>query len=135
MNISPQFVPLEIAKLLKEKGFDVKTSRYYNTLSNRLLIENDPIFPVQNHNGKFTDPKDLVYSAPEVWQVVEWLYYEHHIWIKVDCDFICFDVAILRPDNDPIYLISTLGDMTEYTFTSSYDAYLGAIDYVLNKLI
>lgn len=77
MNTSVNF---EIAKLLKEKGFDVKTTGSYVDTTPFSENENDFVeyFFEQNHNEK-----EHRVSAPTIAEVVMWLYEKHDIYINV----------------------------------------------------
>lgn len=72
-------VSSEIAKLLKEKGFDEPC---------KLCVEDGDERPLPFNCGNTIHRNSLhpYYSAPTISDVVMWLYEEHGIWIKVDCD-------------------------------------------------
>jgi len=73
-------VNFEIAKLLKEKEFDVKTTDSYVDTTPFSENENDFVeyFFKQNHNEK-----EHRVSAPTIAEVVMWLYEKHGIWIYI----------------------------------------------------
>jgi len=94
MNIKSTYVSFEQARLLKEKGFNVSLYNFYYQeneksnpfLSNGMEYESDrdckwdwnsSIIPYPN------DAKGIYHSAPEQWQVVEWLRLNHGIWVYV----------------------------------------------------
>lgn len=154
MNIQPAYVTFEQAKWLKEKGFDIPTTHYYfedgefkehsligtngyygepyefnleefyeNWNDNWLTKKNgDRCFGCSKERGYFK-----TYSAPEQWQVVEWLRIEKSIWIYV-----------IRSGNQfyPIYQDKS-GDkheIMEFYYTPQ-EAYSAAFDYILTNLI
>jgi len=132
MEIKPHYVTFEQAKLLKEKGFDLKLFTYYKRTG--FLFNQSPNYEQNPNNWNGSSYIDC-YSAPEYWQVIEWLLIVHNIWIDVSYDFIVFDITIVHPDREPIYLLSTVGGATTYLFTTLEEAYSGAFDYILNNLI
>ncbi len=128
MEIKPTYVTFEQAKLLKEKGFDVDTEHHYN-------IDGEQYKPI------FTST-DI--SAPEQWQVIEWLRVNHSIDLQAICNYgvlgrtyrmgIIFinkekevDTVFLRPMDTPFEFIE---------FNSPQEAYSAAFDYIKeNKLV
>jgi hypothetical protein len=128
-----------IAKLLKEKGFDIPVRNYYLLKEkgkflhegfddeywgdNRIVNWNDGISPIKPFQGFI--------SAPTIAEVLMWLYEKHKIWISVDAPHKllkswCFEAYKI---NDEITLIE------KSLFNSPTEAYEAAIDYVLNNLI
>lgn len=69
--ITEDYVSFEIAKLLKEKGFDEYTSMVYN--------QNGSFMP----NGAIEDTYQTFYSAPTLQMVMKWLREVHNINISV----------------------------------------------------
>jgi hypothetical protein len=131
MEIKPNYVTFEQAKLLVKKGFDVFTNAFYQ--ENGVLIDDIEGIPY-NYICK-----QLI--APEQWLVIEWFRLKYKIEIY------------LRPERN-----SNLGITTYYygidkicttnhlesinvvdLFNSKYptpqETYSAAIDYVLNNLI
>jgi hypothetical protein len=128
-------ITFEIAKLLKDKGFDEKCSHYY--------IDNFQNF---KHDGKLYKtglPNDWdndnilqfvkrtnqphLCNAPTVAEVLMWLYEKHGIWICVDID-----------EDDGNIICAARGKKVTYVddnFNSPTEAYLKAITYVLNNLL
>jgi hypothetical protein len=139
MEIKPTYVTFEQAKLLKEKGFDVECNSYYNFhepkqngLRGLVTPKEHKTGIYQDHNGEIEDD-DLICSAPEQWQVVEWLWVNRGIWVWV------------RPykdhaadNNDPIQHQMNVyknGVTVSKEFNSHEEAYSAAFDYILNNLI
>lgn len=133
-KIKPIYITLEQAKKLKEKGFDVVTEYNYSEVYG--FIKNINSLKHSDGNNRFA-------SAPEQWQVVEWLRINHGIWIKVDHfitteNTINWDFEIDRVDTD----IDERGNYiplksfeSDRNFISPQEAYSAAISYVLENLI
>jgi len=68
-------VTFEIAKLLKEKGFDNESCDYYN-IDGELRYDSE--FPSLQCTKYFD-----YYDAPTIAEVVMWIYEKHGIWISV----------------------------------------------------
>jgi hypothetical protein len=105
-KIEPTYVTREQAKWLKEKEFDLPTYAYYSGL-------NFYTGEYKNHSqttiGDTPMHKMLIgyISAPEQWQVVEWLRVNHGIWIELrmgkDSNSVWFDYDIfstIKPRKD-----------------------------------
>jgi hypothetical protein len=147
MNIQPTCVSFEQAKWLKEKGFDEETLYFYNQQGK--IHDLEDVFNYGGEGGMFiTDwykkynsnqgyVKD-VYSAPEQWQVVEWLRVNRGIWIQVNISkYGMFYCNIL--ENQPTKnidvpmsyeMICQLND-----FKAPQEAYSAAFDYIINHLL
>jgi hypothetical protein len=118
-EIKPTYVTFEQAKWLKEKGFDEQLPSIY--LDGKLEILRSPI-----SNKEFMTSRS--YSAPEQWQVVEWLRINHGIWVWV------------RPykdhaadNNDPIQHqmnVYKRGVTVSKEFNSHEEAYSASFDYI-----
>jgi len=125
-EIKPTYVTREQAKWLKEKEFDLPTYAYYSGL-------NFYTGEYKNHSqttiGDTPMHKMLIgyISAPEQWQVVEWLRVNHGIWIEViETDlFQKYFFQIKRKDNTRL---------KDGDFNSPQEAYSAAFDYILAKL-
>ncbi len=121
MEIKPTYVSFEQAKLLKDKGFDLPVRVVYKNKDGW----EEAIGVPYNYNY-FKD----IQSAPEQWQVIEWLRVNHGIWIYL----------IPAEDNKNVYKPFFRGEnikdlhLTEF-FNSPQEAYSAAFDYILNKLI
>lgn len=78
-------VTFDIAKLLKEKGFDIITSCRYNLQGEFLdasqLLDNLDKFESFNDWLKHKD--EILYKCPDISDVVDWLLEKHNIWISV----------------------------------------------------
>lgn len=131
-EIKPTYVTREQAKWLKEKEFDLPTYAYYSGL-------NFYTGEYKNHSqttiGDTPMHKMLIgyTSAPEQWQVIEWLRVNHGIHIE-----------ILLEENKPwnkfYYRIMKIGQYFSLSHDGIYsetpqEAYSAAFDYILNNLI
>lgn len=156
MNTSVSF---ELAKLLKEKGFDKPVHQYYQFIrdlssekdktwqfvnSSFLVRESDAtMFPDEGKNGievcaysdrlyrdfNFKTSDDFV-SAPTIAEVIMWLYERHDIWTEVNLGDYGFYWALMSKERNNIA-------ESEYKikFNSPAKAYEAAIEYCLTKLV
>ena len=118
-------VNFELAKLLKEKGFDKPCIACYDKcdmLSS--YVEN--VFEPKNYNTS-----SFVKSAPTIAEVVMWLYEKHGIWISIDMvyeeDQTGFWYCIRESKIDDIAVQSE-------EYNSPTEAYEAAIEYTLKNL-
>jgi len=127
MEIKPSYVTFELAKLLKKNGFDIPVRCYYR-ITGFGVIDYDMAI---NHNDdeKQETAGGMTYvSAPEQWQVVEWILSKYEIWVYVTPSFgkWRYDLKFLN-SNDIIYI-------TQSNYLTSQEAYSAAFDYVLNNV-
>ena len=138
-EIKPTYVTFEQAKLLKEKGFDIKlkdwwisanphvVKAYYNKFDDIESKGHEEMILSKEHHSESYN----VLHAPayEQWQVVEWLRVNHGIWINVT----------IAQETKWEYIIGDIEtfDSLYYSpmFNSPQEAYSAAFDYVLNNLI
>ena len=116
MNI---LVSFELAKLLKEKGFEERTKSY---------TEDGKLVTISLTIRRFNLEK-VYYPSPTIAEVVMWLYEKHEIWIEVSLDLSntqMFDYEIQKKH----FL-----KLSEERFNSPTEAYEAAIEYTLNNLI
>jgi hypothetical protein len=112
-------VSFEIAKLLKEKGFD---------LTPYLAIDNEN---PKNLNSNY-NPREYQswYFNLTIAEVVMWLYEKHEIWIEV-----------VKPVRQKLFRfnVDNKDNINEFTsvvcFNSPTEAYKAGIEYTLNNLI
>jgi len=114
-------VNIEIAELLKEKGYDIPCYHYY--YKNKLDSSSKDNW--NDLNG---------YSAPTIAEVVMWLYEKYGVWIDVSLN------QYSKPkDLQWMYSIVFTQDCTyshsPKSFNSPTEAYEAAILYTLNNLI
>ena len=109
-------VSFEIAKSLKEKGFDLPCRLLYK--SEKELEEG---IGVDYDWNRFDS-----YSAPTIVEVVMWLYEKHGIWISV---------LQHTKNGKGVYFESFVNSMTFSGYNSPTKAYEAAIEYTLKNLI
>ena len=122
-------VSLEIAKLLKEKGFNEEVRDYYEEKDGTFYYSQyfrDNISINEKHNGFVT--------APTIAEVVMWLYEKHGIWINVTSDYNRFRTWQYRITNRN-KMIGKDGIIYNEGFNSPTKAYSQAIEYTLKNLI
>jgi hypothetical protein len=129
-EIKPTYITFEQAKWLKEKGFKIGSNRGY--------LPNGELSYSQYASLCYNDEEDYPtrYSAPEQWQVVEWLRVNHGIWVESlhrgDMGDFIFKVVELNENNwkkHPHYIHNE-------GFNSPQEAYSAAFDYIKdNNLI
>jgi hypothetical protein len=134
MKIEPTYITFEQAKWLQEKGFDVPTYGYYNGL-NFYLGE------YKNHSqttiGDTPMHKRLIgyVSAPEQWQVVEWLRVNHGIWVSpgiITLNGVAkWFARYFKVVNGLLEIPKDIDD----NFDTPQEAYSALFDYILKELI
>lgn len=149
MNIQPTYVTFEQAKLLKEKGFNKLVRQHYKQYPTDNLERVERIYSGALYDWNSKEAQEgwngIVTSAPEQWQVVEWLrvnhgifiglelvdntkefYYQPNVWTMKDKEY---------HDEDMINQAKMICKWKEWQFNSPQEAYLAAFDYILNNLI
>jgi len=129
-------VSFPLAKVLKEKGFDLSTERFYPKPKCKLfgIDEHGRHYPIVNKTQTYFKGKAAVlkeenyYDAPTIADVVMWLYESHKIWISVD------------PDNDItdtwFHTITHGKSVTVFgDYSSLTEAYEAGIEDVLINMI
>ena len=124
MKIEPRYVTFEQAKWLKEKGFDLPTLNWYHR-GNKKFNTNDLLFSI----NKLTDN----YSAPEQWQVCEWLLINHGIWIDVTLSSDFKFLNLIRDIKNPNTHLGIARVNDSSFFNSPQEATSAAFDYILTK--
>ena len=130
-------VKFELAKLLKLKGFDLVTRRFYPKPKCKLfgLDEQGRTYPIVNKTRTYYIDEAAVlkeenaYYAPTIAKVIMWLYEKHGIWIY----------AFRHNFDKEFYWSIDTKNEDEFTsddnFNSPTEVYEAAIDYTLNNLI
>ena len=121
-KIEPTYVIFEQAKWLKEKGFDVPTKAFYDLYNNPNNKELSYSVP-----DNWNDYKS--YSAPEQWQVVEWLRLNHGIWVSVSVEDDKWFYGVKKIFNQYDVISNVI------PYKSPQEAYSAAFDYIFNNLI
>lgn len=114
-------VTFEIAKLLKEKGFNIIGDNFYTpdtkTLMNSIWFDDEKVYK----HGEI--------SAPTIAEVLVWLYEKYGIWITIQPDMID------RPK--VLTWMSTIhpNDYNKFAHDGYKECYLSSIEYILKNLI
>lgn len=116
------FVSYDIAKKLKEKGFDGKVSAYYK--------DTNKIFNTSNASN--LNILTGAHSAPTISQVLKWLREEKRIevnacWDNIDAQWIGYASEMDKPD--------LVGYYTPIDYDSYEQAAFAGVEYVLDNLI
>jgi hypothetical protein len=154
--MEPAYVTFEQAKWLKEKGFNLDSKkgfddtervvsfgrkRDYYLLSD--IYYNNDLLPYKENVPHY--PKTFICTAPEQWQVIEWLRVKHGIWVTSNPlgdkkDWVRWDYKILDLKNSNClidYEMSQLNksyeELLRNSFNSPQEAYSAALDYIKNN--
>jgi hypothetical protein len=121
-------VSFELAKLLKEKGFNIPQLYFY--------IDGDISWKVDNTRCR--NQIEGEYAAPTIAEVVMWLYEKHEIWVQVSVSrYGKFYCNVLKKENTKSLNNPTSWEMQVQLndFNSPTEAYEAAIKYTLENLI
>ena len=120
-------VSFELAKALKEKGFDRKCASFYDLISSN-QIDGAPL-------GNYNLTKQSV-SIPTIATVVMWLYEKHKIWIGVTPKPYSHFLTHWRWEHmSTDYSTRNCGWKKVTDYMTPTEAYEAAILYILNNLI
>jgi hypothetical protein len=128
-EIKPTYVTFEQAKRLKEKGFDIEC---------KMCVEEGDERPLPFNCGNTIHKNSLhpYYSAPEQWQVVEWLLQTYKIDVDVSAN------RVLHTEKAKGYIAEIYTPkvcVPNWELGGNHknreEAYSAAFDYVLNNLI
>lgn len=134
-------VNFELAKALKEKGFDKRCSNFYTNSRCKMfgIDEHGRYYPIKNKaktlwisgHAATLDSKH-VYYAPTIAEVVMWLYEKYEIWIEVRFlqSFKTFYFELTNVNN-----LKGMTSKGENHYNSPTEAYESAIEYTLKNLI
>lgn len=142
MEINPTYVTFEQAKLLKEKEFNEGCNRAYDGSECLYYSDNE----TKNTYNIFNRNLSTAYSAPEQWQVVEWLSLKG-IEVSAQINFYnrksklgyyytidkFNEEGIHNGEDYDIDQFKLIGD--KKGFNTRQEAYSAAFDYVLKNLI
>ena len=122
------FVPLEVAKLLKEKGFNEYCGAYYH-LNWDDMTEEECFEIASDHDFKNGNNEYRV-GAPTLYEAQKWLREEHNIHIRIDC----------WGENDWCYILyeftkGSVHKVVNYSYQCYYNSYEDALkDGILEAL-
>lgn len=137
-------VDFEIAKLLKEKGFDNDDCQniYYCDFEEGFELDE---LQVSDRMLKEPEVEEFDYLAPKISTVIDWIYNKHGVWILVDWmtrikPYNSGFYSHLRGTNKPLnqdnfISINNTKSPGYEVFNSPKEAYIEAIKYVLTKMI
>lgn len=140
MNIPVSF---ELAKLLKEKGFDKHTLHFYTTPNSKMfgIDEHGRYYPIKNKSKSLWITGQVaafriqnIYQAPTIAEVVMWLLEKYHIWIFIQPQTLIGLYKDRKADNW-YYTIIHCDRINSNYYRSPTEAYEAAIEYTLNNLI
>ena len=132
--IKERYVNLEVAKLLRDKGFNEKCVRIYN-INNGLIFEN-----YDTCNSELPETNELV-TAPTQQMACDWIEETFNISIEVYVIIIgytvCFRYALQDPNtaSDIIQDYMSFGDNSDGSWSSKELAYNAVLKYVLTNLV
>ena len=129
-------VSFEIAKLLKEKGFDIPCWSYYSSLNLYTFELGD----WNNHTIGDTSMHKRnagYYSAPTIVEVVMWLYEKHGIWINGGLYAHLGNVSKFQftIESQKSKSTNSIVQLNINPFNSPAEAYEAAIEYTLKNLL
>ena len=142
--IAEDYVSFEIAKLLKEKGFDGECQGYYEVptkLSSQKDVRKQLNALPKNWNEYNKECVVCEYiSIPTHQMALKWLREVHKIYIAVNvgCDvdnenYVFYSPMIVKLNNKSVEYIESFGEDDE--FDSNEKAVEAALDYILKNLI
>lgn len=126
-------VSFELAKLLKEKGFNKETERVYGQIFKDTYGLVPFSFTEMDEESGFKDAD--YFLAPTVAQVIMWLYEKHEIWIT---DFLFYKGkhnALIYKNIGYGLELSSIKNNLHGPYNSPTEAYEAAIKYTLQNLI
>lgn len=121
-------VSFEIAKLLKEKGFDEPCRYVHDTWNN----VKDWLEDGEGEHRNSHQNRSVYYSAPTIAEVVVWLYEKHGLWIVVNVNIMgswYFEHFDLKEKRNAQF------KPTDTHYDSPTEAYEAVIEYTLKNLI
>ena len=128
-EIKPTYATFEQSKWLKDKGFDIPTLYCYLE-DGTIQYSSGDEFDSESYNHNSWDN----YSMAEQWQVVEWLFLNHHLWVSVDNLIDNKFYFSIRYTNTSNYASRT--GCNEDGYNSPQEAYSAAFDFIKqNSLI
>lgn len=130
--IEEAYCSFEVAKLLKEKGFDEPCECFYDTENNDVSIVNGWM---DISNSELEEREIVCYSAPTHQMAMAWLREKYGIFIAInndDLDFNwqCYDLINRGSTLDPKILSESYGGFKHYE-----EAVEAALKYCLENLL
>ena len=115
-----KLVPFEIAKKLKDKGFNRPTM---------FLYDDDGILGALTDMFAPAPSENTFYRAPNIYEVLEWLREEKDLHVRMSVYWIgwCFDITDMNQNSKFIY-------MSECEYRKFEQAALAGINYALDLI-
>ena len=136
--IKERYVNIEVAKLLRDKGFDEECIKTYNINNGQMYIGGESC------NSEFTDISEMI-TAPTQSMACDWVEETFNISIEVWVGIIGYRIEILNALKNPNIAASSIihdfnddalcGDNSDGSWSSKELAYNEALKYVLTNLI
>ena len=136
--IKERYVNIEVAKLLRDKGFDEECIKTYNISNGQMYIGGETC------NSEFTDIEEMI-TAPTQSMACDWIEETFNISIEVYVGIIGYRIEILYALKDPNIASSIIihdfddntlcGDNSDGSWSSKETAYNETIKFVLTNLI
>ena len=136
--IKERYVNIEVASLLRDKGFDEECIKTYNISNGQMYIGGESC------NSEFTDISEMI-TAPTQAMACDWIEETFNISIEVWVGIIGYRIEILNALKDPNIAASSIihdfnddtlcGDNSDGSWSSKELAYNEALKYVLTNLI
>lgn len=137
--ITEDYVSLETAKLLKDKGFRCATNRYYNAQYDEIRTTSDT-FMMNWNDAKYMKHLGMegAVAIPTLQMAAKWLREEHNLSIDNTCSirgFYCSVVRIVKDKSGRIIDVEDSADWeTSYckTFEEAFDK---ALKFCLERML
>ena len=134
--IKERYVNIEVAKLLRDKGFDEECIKTYNISNGQMYIGGESC------NSEFTDISEMI-TAPTQAMACDWIEETFNISIEVWVGIIGYGVSISYALKDSNIASNDVnhkddmpcGDNSDGSWSSKELAYNEALKYVLTNLI
>lgn len=137
-----EFVPFELAKKLKEKGFSCEMPfAMYNEIGQFYLLTTSAPYQVCESGYKYREYYDYEdfdeheYVAPTISQVLEWLRKKKNIHITIDITNYGFISSTISFRWDKSYCETEIEHYDHKGYSTYEEAALAGIEYVLDNLI
>lgn len=134
--IKERYVNIEVAKLLRNKGFDEECIKTYNINNGQMYIGGETC------NSEFTDIEKIV-TAPTQSMACDWIEETFNIAIVLDLTILGYEPVFLNGHKDPNIASSNVnqkddapvGDNSDGSWSNKECAYNAALKYILTNLI
>lgn len=132
--IKERYVSLEVAKLLRDKGFDEECTKTYNISNGQMYIGGETC------NSELTEISELI-TAPTQSMACDWIEETFNISTEVWVGIIGYRVSISYALKDPNIASNVIqddmpcGDNSDGSWSSKELAYNEALKYVLTNLV